>query len=62
MNKCEWCRRKKGVVLKCSSCESMYCPGCIQLEEHKCKNIHKKIESELLVLEKRNVKIESKKV
>lgn len=60
--KCEWCSRKKGFVLKCSSCESLFCSGCIQLEEHRCKNIHKKIEKELLVIELKNVKVESKKI
>jgi hypothetical protein len=44
------------------SCEYMYCTGCIQLEEHKCKLIHKKIENERLTIEKRNIKIESKKI
>lgn len=61
--KCEWCLRKKGIVtVKCLTCECMYCAGCIQLEEHQCKSIHKKIENERLVLEKRNVKLESKKI
>lgn len=59
--KCANCLKKR-ITVKCMSCESKYCTGCIQLEEHKCKNIHKKIENERLVLELKNVKIESKKI
>ena len=59
--KCENCFKKR-ITVKCMSCECMFCTACIQLEEHSCKCLHKKIENELLTIEKRNIKVESKKI
>lgn len=59
--KCENCLKKR-ITIKCLTCECMYCTGCIQLEEHGCKNLHKKIETELKIIEKRNVKVEASKI
>lgn len=60
--KCGFCKRKFGVTVRCVYCEVDYCTGCIQLEVHSCKNIHKKIEKDLKILEDKNTKISTPKI
>jgi predicted nucleic acid binding AN1-type Zn finger protein len=37
--RCEYCKKKKGMLLDCRYCKNEYCSKCICLENHKCKNI-----------------------
>lgn len=50
---CQRCKKKCGIPIECTYCDGFYCPGCIQLEIHKCSGIQKKIEEELYYLEKK---------
>lgn len=37
--KCDYCNKKKGILLDCIYCKNEYCSACISLEIHKCENI-----------------------
>ena len=60
MTNCQKCLRKR-ITVECLSCKHMYCPGCIQIEEHKCECTHLKIQNELKILEKKLPHIQPKK-
>lgn len=46
-DKCEQCgKRKGGPKIECIYCNLKFCCNCIQLELHKCKNIHICIEKQ----------------
>ncbi len=62
MGACENCHRKKILELTCTMCKCHFCPGCIQLELHDCKNISDKIQKDLEILSSKNVRVESKKI
>lgn len=54
--------RHKPKILKCKSCQGMFCTGCIQLEVHSCPGIEFQKQIERANLSKNLVKVIAPKV
>lgn len=62
--RCEYCKKKKGMLLECKNCNKELCSRCIDLTIHKCDEIDKlkKRKREELENKLMSEKIESNKI
>jgi len=54
--------RHKMKILKCKECSGMFCTRCIQLENHSCPQLAKRIDTEKQNLEKKLIKVVAQKI
>jgi len=50
MARCEFCRKRSHLDMKCKWCKKVYCIPCLQVEVHKCSNedVMKNVQHSLL--------------